>query len=453
MRALRQSLYREHLEEASFLYEHRRLALEDPSSTLADIAELEARAEAHLDGLFLGGEEARRICRSRADEGDFGELHGAIRIFCRTNQPADVAVAGAKVDAGDPERLVAMVDALRYELPASWTAQVKEWLTSEDAPPQLQAALAIAAGHRRLPLGTELLARAKTLKGPEVLPFIEALGQLREPAAAMLLFRFMQQPDHNLGRAASIAALRLQAMQVRPHLRQAISQFSWAPIPLALTAEKEMVASLLLLLRDDPSDDALIALGLLGDISVVDVLVSCLSDTKYAESAAVALYLITGAELPEVVEVPRDFLEDPAEDELANAGVRKRFADVSDEELQGEDDQHEELEPLIVTRHISQSPETWRTWLKSHDGQLRQGVRHRLGEPYSAQALMRCLTEYRLPLSTRRLVVDEIAIRFRVDVPYAPDMLAHEQLKALPELRSALEAATGSGVKGSRSVG
>ena len=58
-------LYREHLEEASFLYEQRLAYLHDPEVNWPDLGDWEERFEAHIDALVVGGELALEICRRR----------------------------------------------------------------------------------------------------------------------------------------------------------------------------------------------------------------------------------------------------------------------------------------------------------------------------------------------------------------------------------------------------
>ena len=76
-------LYEEHLEEASFLYEQRLSLLDDPELTWLDLDDFEQRFEAHIDGLVLGEDLALEVCKQQASAGDFGELHAALRVFCR----------------------------------------------------------------------------------------------------------------------------------------------------------------------------------------------------------------------------------------------------------------------------------------------------------------------------------------------------------------------------------
>ena len=65
-------LYREHLDEASFLYQQRLAYLHDPEVKWPELANWEDRFEAHVDALVIGEDLALEICRQRAAEGDAG---------------------------------------------------------------------------------------------------------------------------------------------------------------------------------------------------------------------------------------------------------------------------------------------------------------------------------------------------------------------------------------------
>jgi hypothetical protein len=91
-------LYQEHLEEASFLYEQGLALLDDPEITWKDIGEFEERFEAHIDALVVGEDLALKVCRTQAREGDFGELHAAVRVFCRQNKGDYVAETWRDLD-------------------------------------------------------------------------------------------------------------------------------------------------------------------------------------------------------------------------------------------------------------------------------------------------------------------------------------------------------------------
>src|SRR6185436_9196199 len=116
-------LYREHLEEASFLYEQRLGLLNDPELTWKGIGEFEERFEAHVDGLVVGSDLALDVCKKQAVEGDFGELHAAVRVFCRQNRKDLLLQLLKEVDLEDPQKVRGVADALKHELPEGWQSE------------------------------------------------------------------------------------------------------------------------------------------------------------------------------------------------------------------------------------------------------------------------------------------------------------------------------------------
>src|SRR5688572_3059894 len=56
-----QSILEEHFEEVQMLWEMRTAALRDPDYVARDVAELDDRLEAHVDGLVLAGGDALPI--------------------------------------------------------------------------------------------------------------------------------------------------------------------------------------------------------------------------------------------------------------------------------------------------------------------------------------------------------------------------------------------------------
>jgi hypothetical protein len=148
-------IYQEHLEEASFLYEQRLSLFDDPEITWKDIEDFEERFESHIDGLVVGEDLALEVCKQQAKEGDFGELHAAIRVFCRQNRKELVLQVLQELDPEDIEKMQAVSDALKHELPLSWQNEFIQMLSKGD--PKLTLILAKLAGYQRLPAGKELL--------------------------------------------------------------------------------------------------------------------------------------------------------------------------------------------------------------------------------------------------------------------------------------------------------
>ncbi|MBW2742544.1 MAG: hypothetical protein JRE64_27860, partial [Deltaproteobacteria bacterium] len=148
-------LYQEHLEEASFLYEQRLTLFDDPEITWLDIADFEERFEAHIDALVVGEELALKVCKTQAVEGDFGELHAAVRVFCRQNRLDFVQECLEALDPKDAEKVQAISDALNHELPSEWRDEFIRILSKGDQ--RLIPVVAKLIGYRRLSSGKELL--------------------------------------------------------------------------------------------------------------------------------------------------------------------------------------------------------------------------------------------------------------------------------------------------------
>ena len=143
-------LYEEHLEEASFLYEQRLAYLVDPEMTWKDLDEFEERFEAHIDALVVGGELALEVCKTQCSAGDFGELHAAMRVFCRQDR-SDLAFAVIQnVDLEDEEMTQAVIDALKDECPEHWYDDLIRILLGSCN--HLIPVVAPMLGYRRVPI-------------------------------------------------------------------------------------------------------------------------------------------------------------------------------------------------------------------------------------------------------------------------------------------------------------
>src|SRR5690242_11375521 len=67
----------QHAEEAAFLWLLRNNAVHAPHYALKDLAKLDDRVEAHLDGLRLAGEEGWELCKAELAYEQDGEVFAA----------------------------------------------------------------------------------------------------------------------------------------------------------------------------------------------------------------------------------------------------------------------------------------------------------------------------------------------------------------------------------------
>jgi hypothetical protein len=139
------------------------------------------------------------------------------------------------------------------------------------------------------------------------------------------------------------------------------------------------------------------------------------------QAAAQALYVITGAPLFGDVQVPEQFDErelfEHELQEYRQTGALPRRADGS---------------PFGETvRQLSRDPQAWNTWLQTNAGGFSAERRYRLGRVYGPRLLLQGLVSEVYPKSYRGLAVEELLIRYGVDVPLEVDMPVARQMQLL----------------------
>jgi len=114
----------EHFEELEFLWLQRDLAIAAPDYDLADLAELDERVEAHIDGLRIAGDAGWEIAKEQLVGDEAGEVFaGAVLAF----------------ESGDEQRIgeVLEVASQSVEL-ARGAISALGWLTYQQAQPHIQ---------------------------------------------------------------------------------------------------------------------------------------------------------------------------------------------------------------------------------------------------------------------------------------------------------------------------
>ena len=422
------SIYQEHLEEASFLYQQRLSLFDDPEITWLDIGDFEQRFEPHIDGLVVGEALALEVCKQHAVEGDFGELNAVVRVFCRQNRKDLVLEVLKALDHEDKEKITAFTDALKYEMPEEWQNEFIQMLTEDDE--KVVTVVATIAGYRRWNAGRQLI-QAIEISGAESLSkIIWALGRICEKDARYLLLQNLLKHENEAVRSASaLALLRMGEQAVLADCASNI-QFDWAIIPLALGGGRPAVSALLQSASaGEVSKECLHALGLLGDIAAVEILIAKLANDKLASSAAMALNLISGAEMYEEVFIP----EEITEDEL--------FKEELEKFKQGQVPTRSDGKPFGITiTQISHKHEDWQKWWKENKSHFDPDIRYRNGKPYSPPCLLENLEFPKSPHMVRKLAYEELVIRYGMELPFEVDMFVVQQRQALANIAQWIKA-------------
>jgi uncharacterized protein (TIGR02270 family) len=407
LKDFKKELYQEYLEEVAFLYEQRQTLLDDTELSWLDLDDYDQRIEAHLDGLVVGGDLALETCAEQAEEGDAGELHAALRVFCRQEQFDKIKPILLELDYGDMEVVQAAADALKWELPDSWKDDTLELLNEAPACAPL---IAILAGFRRWSSEAPRLHQVLPEQSTGVAQTLWALGRLPDPKSTTLLLDRLDNEDPDVCSAARLALLRLGDKSVLNKVLENSEPEDWPFLLLGLGGDQNQVKALnSVVATGQANPDCLLALGLLGELASFDTLVNQLENQDLAPSAAMALNLITGAKLYEEAFIP-DKID---EDELLEEELEKL--------KKGENLYLPDQQPGINLTRITQDPNTWKQWYAANQARFQPGLRYRNGKPYSPATLVDNLSSETCPGPIRRLVGEELAIRYGVDLSFEVD--------------------------------
>lgn len=414
--AFRRSIYQEHRDEAAALYDLRTRYLDDVTVPLDFLAEVDQRLEAHLDGIVLGGVEARAVC-AEAGAGEPGLVNLAARGLIRSQQREPFLELIETVDLGDPALRRGLADALEWELLDGWASTADAALSPVG--PAGKAVWARVAGVRRLPVAPRLVAILE--RHPEVrADALWALGQLGDPSALPVVRAHIASPDPAVAQAAGIAALRLRMPDATSRLAAGLGASPALALPFALAAGEHGWSHLAALDDAVVEGDTVLALALTGDTRAVPALLTFLEVPRVAPAAAMALALLTGAGPLDDIEVPRPAAM--SDDDEDTAVPLSADADL-------------EAPGMVV--ELSRDPARWEALLAAH--RWASGARYQLGEPASPEATLRALSCAALPRRLRGLLADELAIRYGIESSYFPELPGDRQLAIIAAARAGLE--------------
>ena len=427
MTLLNQTLYPEHLEEASFLYEQRGTLFHDPEVGWRDIGDFEERFEAHIDALVVGGDDALRVCRMQAEKGDFGELHTAVRVFCRHKRLDLIQEVLEKLDTGDQQRVLAVRNALKHEWPKTWNGDLGRIL--REKPDKAIAVMPSVAGFQRIPAQGALLHVLPLCPRTLLYPHIVSMGRLQARSARTALTRYLTHRDQSVRSAAAVSLLRMgvDPATLLPAYANGSDLPFWQLMSMALSGGSLQAGPLIRRMESpDGSADIAFALGVLGDPRAVDPLIRFLAGQQEPGTVALALNLITGADLYAEVFVP-DAID---EDEL--------FEEELETLKKGEPLYPPGGEPGTTLVQLTVDPCEWALWWRQNQARFTPGVRFRNGKPYAPACLLENLRSEKSPVLVRQIANEELVVRYGVDIAFETDMTVNDQLRALERMETAI---------------
>jgi uncharacterized protein (TIGR02270 family) len=435
-RAFLVEMYEEHLEEADFLYQYGLEARRQEDFTWPSLADFEARIEAHLDALVVGGALALRVCKRRALDGEPGELHAAMRVFCRQQRRSDVFDVLSDLDMQDVLRVHAIADALAWELSPVWERDIERLLVHGH--PHLWPLFTKVIQFRQLPVGEillRMLQKDATQDNANIL--ITALGYVGDDCCIETLLPMLDYPE--LREQAALALIRLGSKDARRVVARQFSQGElWAMLPALLSSDSALSGVLRDYLRAGVRLPWICnAIAIQGDVGLVDDLISLLDCDTCGAAAAHALWLLTGTRLEE-----QKFIDMPlSEDELFD-DERARMQS-GDKILRADGQPYGE-----VAVQLTREPDIWRSWWHTKQDKFDTKLRYRLGVLFSPEILVQSLAAPWSSVLLRDWMAAELRTRYRCSLPInieAPIATQRLQLHELASWAKPLRNATSPG--------
>ena len=364
----------QHAEEAAFLWILRDAAVSEPHFSLKDLADLDERIEAHLDGLRIAGDAGWQICVEQLDFEEAGEVFAAGYVAFASDDMERIqkVIEAARASTECARGLVSALGWLPYETVAH---RVEQLLTARD-PVLRRIGVAAAAIHRHDPgvalaeaaANSDPAARARALRAAGELGRTDLLPALREQLtgddAACRLWAAWSAAL--LGETGAVDVLRERAdLETSP----GAAAFDMALRRMDLQAAhawREDLAG-----KPETIRNAIVAAGVIGDPATIPWLIEQMIAPDIARVAGEAFTMITGVDL-----AYQDLETDEPEGFAAGPTEEPEDEDVAP-------DPDEDL-PWPDSALIGD-------WWGNHRNEFAQGVRHLVGKPMTDEWLSQVL--------------------------------------------------------------
>jgi len=395
----------QHAEEAAFLWLLRDSAVAEPHYSLKDLATLDNRIEANLDGLRIADDAGWQACLRNLEIGEPGELFAASVLAFERGEGKGidrvVSAAGAT-----PENFRALVSALGW-IDYSRIEGLLGRLLAANSAAYRRIGIAACAVHRRDP-GQVLEQAIEASYPPQAARALKAVGELKRRDLLPLLAKQLRSPDPACRfRAAWSAVLlgeRLQAIEVLKGFAVTQSRFCEPALQLVLRSLGVQQAQLWLKQQAQHADwfrFLVISAGITGNPAYIPWLIKQMEKPLFARVAGEAFSMITGVDLAYEDlegEWPEEFEAGPGEDS-------------QDEDVAMDED--EDL-PWPAPRLIA-------AWWQAHQGMFQAGTRYLVGRPITAghcrQLLVTGLQRQRRAAALELALMDPAAPLFEVRAP------------------------------------
>lgn len=297
-------IYEQYVDQASFLWILRSIAVEQPHYSAEDLYELEQRIEAQLDGLMTAVEDAWDICLQALELEEPGEVFTATVIAFRSHDISKIqkAIEVGLINDDTAKGLISALGWLPGRLVHPW---IKKFFTSKDLNHKYLA-LAACSVRRENPgeYLNKILLRDDCKQHEKLYArALRLIGELRRLDLIQYLSEAVNAKQKDirfwsnwsailLGNRAATTNLKPYVFKTGPHQIKAINiAFRVLPLEQARDWISKLVAD------QDQSRSVIKATGVLGDPHAVNWLITKMRQPEDARLAAEAFTLITGIDL------------------------------------------------------------------------------------------------------------------------------------------------------------
>ena len=366
----------QHAEEAAFLWLQRNAAVREPHYSLKDLAHLDDRLEAHIDGLRIAGDAGWEICEEALAIKEPGEIFTAAVLAFESDDGHRVDEVITAIEAA-PENLQALVSAL------GWidTRYFQQWVPGMvNASADIYRYLAISAYTIcRIDPG-ESLSTALQNSDPLIqVRALRAVGELKQKDLMPELKKFSQSSDLACRFWSAWSEVLLSDSSAIDRLKTFVSiesAYCEPAIQLLLRVMDIKQAQLFLNgLLKTADNQRLIArgTGMVGDPVVIPWLIELMANPQLARVAGESFSMITG------VDIAYDDLEGEWPDSF-EAGPTENPED---------EDVAMDLDEDLAWPE----PDLIRSWWQEKGKNFRPGTRYLCGQPINVEHCQKVLRD------------------------------------------------------------